>query len=85
MVYPMFSIRDVVIGFDVPFIDQNDNAAVRRFTKFISSTPELPFASKPADFDLYKVGSFDTESGVIKTVSPVTLVVHGSSVANVEI
>lgn len=78
MKYPMFCVRDNKVGFQVPFCDQNELAAVRGFAFSINGNDGIMNFS-PADYDLYKIGEFDTEKGTIESDIP-TLVVSGTSV-----
>lgn len=65
MKYDVYSIRDKYTGFMSPMLDQSDDAAKRNFAYAVNNNPGVMNYS-PADFDLYKVGSFDTKSGDIK-------------------
>ena len=78
MKYPLFSIRDNKVGFQLPFCDQNEQAAIRGFAFAINGNDGMMNFS-PADYDLYNIGVFDTEKGTIETDIPV-LVVSGTSV-----
>lgn len=78
MKYPVYSYRDNKVGFGSPVIDQNDNCAIRGFSYAINNHDGL-MAFSPADFDLYKIGDFDTHSGMLIPCTPV-LIVSGSSV-----
>lgn len=83
MKVPVFSYRDNKVGFMAPFIDQNEDAAIRGFSYAINSH-EGVMSFAPADYDLYKVGEFDSEKGTIESMLP-QLVVSGSSVAGVKV
>lgn len=67
MIFPVYAVRDVKSGFVSPYIDANDLVAKRNFKVRILQDPVLN--SNPEDFFLYKIGEFDTESGVV-TSSP---------------
>lgn len=77
MVYPVYSNRDNKVGFGAPYIELNDQTAIRGFGLKINNADVMAFA--PADFDLYKIGEFDTESGSFTSCVP-KLVVSGTSV-----
>lgn len=62
MIYPMYAIRDKKVGFLTPTIDQNNAAAIRNFEHACQQSQNLMF-SHPEDFDLYRIGTFDTETG----------------------
>lgn len=77
-----YSIRDALTGFMTPVLEQNDAVAMRNFAMACdrsSSDPTL-MRYRPADFFLYRLGSFDSESGVIDPLSPPFLVCAGDSI-----
>lgn len=70
MKYPMYAIRDQKVGFMVPpMCDQSDQSAVRNFSYSINGNDGVMNYS-PADFDLFKIGEFDTEKGEIIPCMP---------------
>lgn len=78
MIYPIYCIRDNKVGFQPQLLlESSDVAASRGFSYAINNEGLMNYA--PSDFDLYKVGEFDTEKGTITPVLP-SLVVSGSSV-----
>lgn len=78
MKYPLYSYRDVKVGFMPPQADQSDQSAIRGFSYAINgNNGMMNFA--PKDFDLYKVGEFDTETGEVKPCVP-ELIVSGVNV-----
>ena len=78
MKYPVFSYRDAKVGFGFPVVDQNEVSAIRGFSYAINGRDGLMNFS-PSDFDLYKIGEFDTEKGTLDPCTPI-LIVSGSSV-----
>lgn len=78
MKYPIFSYRDNKVGFLSPFVDQNEESAIRGFSFALNSNDGV-MGFAPADFDLYCLGYFDSEKGTIDSNLP-NLVVSGSSV-----
>lgn len=79
MKYPMYCVRDTKVGFDPQIIIQaNESAAVRGF-KFLISNPEAMQGKFPEDYELYQVGEFDTDSGLIVSCAPPQFVVSGGS------
>lgn len=78
MKYPVFSYRDNKVGFGMPVIDQNEAAAIRGFSYAVNGRDGI-MGFSPADFDLYKIGVFDSEKGTIEGFVP-ELVVSGASV-----
>lgn len=79
MKYPVYSIRDVKVAFGTPFVDMNDQTAIRGFSFSVNSKEGILNAN-PKDYDLYKIGDFDADSGTIKAFDVPVLVVAGSDV-----
>ena len=78
MKYPIYSIRDVHVGFMAPRLDSNDQTARRAFA-FEVNNQEGVMSFSAKDFDLYKIGYFEQETGQIETILP-ELVVSGVNV-----
>lgn len=78
MVYPVYSYRDVKTGFGAPHIEANDPAAVRSFSAAINMDSGV-MSFSPSDFDLYKIGEFDMNSGELIPCIP-KIIVSGQSV-----
>lgn len=66
----MYSIKDSLVGFGYPFVQVSDPVAVRSFAA-VASDERGDICKKPGDYDLYRVGSFDTDSGAIIPSEPV--------------
>lgn len=81
MIYPIFSIRDKYTSFMQPTIDQTKESAKRNFAYAINNNPGVMNFS-PSDYDLYQIGFFDSESGVINPCVPVEFVCNGVEVFN---
>lgn len=79
MVLPMYSYRDSKVGFGSPIVEQNEQTAVRGFSYAINSNDGLMNFS-PKDYDLYKIGEFDFEKGVVVPELVPILVCSGTSV-----
>lgn len=72
MLVNMYSIKDKLIGFYQPMTDANDDSAIRNFVdSFKNSTGSMRY--NPEDFELYSIGKFDTDCGVIIDNVPVLL------------
>lgn len=69
MKYPLYCIRDVKVGFLAPQADQSDQSAIRNFSYAVNGNNGIMNFS-PKDFDLYKVGEFDSEDGSIVSYIP---------------
>ena len=78
MIYPVYTVRDVKVGFDTQFLVQmNDDAAKRAFEMAISN-PNQMMGFKPSDFELYKIAEFDTDSGQIRAMSIPEFIIGGA-------
>lgn len=64
MIYGVYAIRDVRTGFLQPSFDVNDQAAMRNFSHAVVKSPDV-LSSFSADFSLYKLADYDTDSGRI--------------------
>lgn len=61
----IFAMRDNLSGFLAPFTEINDQVAMRNF-KFTVSRDNTVYNFQQSDFSLYKLGTFDTETGSIE-------------------
>lgn len=80
MVYKLFAIRDKYTGFMAPAPDQSVDSAKRNFAYAVNNNPGV-MNYAPADYDLYQIGKFDTESGEIESMLP-EFVCNGREVFN---
>lgn len=79
MIYKVYAIRDVKVGFMPMICQQNDGTAIRAFeTAIINSRDDL--GTHPQDFDLYRIGSYDTNNGELTPEDPPTMIYSGASV-----
>lgn len=76
MEYPVYSIRDNKVGFGAPFLEVNDQTAIRSFGLKVNNIDVMLYS--PSDYDLYSIGSFDTDKGSFKSAVPV-LIKSGTS------
>lgn len=77
MIYPVYSIRDSRTGFMSPTLDQNDDAAARNFLFAVKNSRDV-MGGFPDEFSLYRLGAFNTESGVFEPESVPVHVASGS-------
>lgn len=61
--------------FDAPFMAQNEETAVRTFSRVLQSIQLMK--EHPGDFDLYKIGSYHTTTGRIDPDDVVQKVING--------
>ena len=62
-------MRDEFSGFIQPTFEMSDNIAMRNFSFAINKKDTLLYAN-PKHFDLYRLGSFDTETGELIPEKP---------------
>ncbi|WGL31301.1 nonstructural protein [Dipodfec virus UOA04_Rod_868] len=82
MNYFMYSIRDNLSGFMTPVLEQNDAIAMRNFAMACDSAKKAQslMSWRPSDFSLYRIASFNSDTGVLTPFNPVELVCNGDSV-----
>lgn len=78
MKYSIYSIRDAHTGFLSPTFEQNDAVAMRNFSHAVVHGNTV-MNSHSADYNLYHVGYFDTDSGLVTPVTPPKLVMSATS------
>lgn len=78
MKYGIYAIRDARTTFMSLTVDYSDEAARRNFAHAVNH-PESLMQSHPNDFDLYKLGEYDVETGEIFPATPVQFIVGASS------
>lgn len=69
MIYGVYAIRDLKTTFMSPIISQNDAEAGRNFSHAVMQTDSL-YYTHASDFDLFKIGSYDSETGIITGMNP---------------
>lgn len=79
MMLNVYSIRDVRSGFLTPTIDQNDYIAARNFANAIMESKGVLF-THASDFQLFRIGEFDSDKGVLKPAQLHELVSDGAEV-----
>lgn len=78
MKYCIYSVRDKLSGYMNISLERGDAIATRSFTTLVN-TPDTVLFANPGDYDLYKVGEFDSDSGTIESCVP-SFICGGSSV-----
>lgn len=80
MKFGVYSIADALTGYMRPTVEQNDAVAMRNFRAAILQVRDgNVLHCDPQDFTLYKIGTFETDSGELSGHAPVP-VVTGMSV-----
>lgn len=81
MKYGIYSIRDAAASvFTAPTIDLTDESATRGFYQAVSNSDTV-MKFTPSDFALYRIGTYDVESGTIEPENPPVMLVSGDSIA----
>lgn len=83
MVFGIYAIKDVYTGYLNPTFEGNDSVARRNFEHAVLRADSLLY-SHPKDYDLYRIGMFDSETGVI-TPCTAELIVGASSIVSKEV
>ncbi len=76
----IYAMRDQRTGYLQPTFEQNDASAVRNFEHALMNTDSL-INSHTEDFSVYRLGEYDTCTGVIKPEKSPVLVLDGKSFA----
>lgn len=61
-----YAVYDKMTGYMLPNFKYNDEQAIRDFGYDITSNEMSLIKANPADFNLQKVGTYDTDTGVIE-------------------
>ena len=60
----VYSMRDIKSDFMAPTYSSNDAVAMRNFESAIEQSHDVLFTHR-SDFQLFRIGSFDTDTGVL--------------------
>lgn len=69
MTYNMYAFRDALVGYMAPFLQSNDNQAIRTLRTAVND-PASVMAASPKDYDLWQVGTYDDQAGLISNTQP---------------
>lgn len=69
MILAVYSIKDSKSGYFQPTFELNDAIAMRNFEHACQNTQSL-FFTHPADYSLYRIGTFNTDSGLLTKCDP---------------
>lgn len=62
MIYGVYCVRDLKTSFLSPTVDVNDASAIRNFSHAIIASDNIMHTHR-SDFQLFKLGGFDTDTG----------------------
>lgn len=84
MVNPVFCIRDRKGSWWQPRVEQNEGSARRWFAMLVNNVdPMNPVSFAPHDFELYRIGDFDSETGLFVTVEKKEFVCSGEELVGI--
>lgn len=69
----ILSIRDIKTGHFAKPMDALHTGEIIREFEDVKKNPETKYGKHPEDFNLYILGSFDTETGKLESIEPVML------------
>ncbi|UPW41643.1 nonstructural protein [Peromfec virus RodF8_32] len=76
MLYGVYSIFDAKTGFMSPVIEVNDESAIRNFAHSVANSEGILY-SFSQDFQLYRIGTFDSDTAALSNESPHPLLITG--------
>lgn len=79
MNYGIYAIKDAKTTFMPANVDYNDASAIRNFEHAVRQ-PDSLLQSHPADYSLWKIGTFDNETGAIVSLWPIEQLIDASSI-----
>lgn len=69
MKFKLYAIKDELKGFEAPMMMENDNEATRTL-KILANTPDNMVCLSAEDYSIYRVGEYDTKTGIIAAEQP---------------
>lgn len=75
----LYSYRDELVGFGPIMVEANERTAIRGFSYAVNSAQGM-MSFSPENYDLFYIGEFDTDTGVISPAPVSQLIVNGRSV-----
>lgn len=71
MIYGVYAIRDVKMGFAQPILDQNDDSAIRNFrAQCLNANVNPTLFYTPEDFSIYRIGDYNTDTAELIPMVP---------------
>lgn len=62
----IYVIKDLKVGFRQPMFLANDEVAKRMLHITLKQDKTCELAQAPADFELWRIGSYDSDTGVVE-------------------
>ena len=69
MLYNVYSVLDVNVGYGVPIVQDNDAVAMRSFENGCVDRSSI-WHTHCSDFSLWCVGTFETSTGILEPCTP---------------
>uniref|UniRef100_A0AAU8B4A4 Nonstructural protein n=1 Tax=Dulem virus 128 TaxID=3145605 RepID=A0AAU8B4A4_9VIRU len=82
MKYGIYTVRDFKVGFMSPVADSNDASAMRGFEHSVLHSDINFITSHPEDYALFKIGEYDSDSGVITPIFPIVELLTATQVVD---
>lgn len=79
MMLGVYAIRDRYTGFLQPTFEQNDQVALRNFEHAVLQGGSL-LSSHSQDYDLCKIGQFNSDTGFLSAIDPYEVLVNGMAI-----
>lgn len=76
MKYGLYCMFDAKTGFMSPAVEVNDESAIRNFAHTVANSEGILY-SFSQDFQLYRIGTFDSDTAAIESASPTALLITG--------
>lgn len=84
MIYNLYAIQDRLTGLLTPTAEPSDAVAQRNFAHAVLNGGSL-MLSHPEDYFLVRIGTYDTNQGIVATVNPPEVIVSATSIAYKEV
>lgn len=79
----MCATRDSAVNvYGNPFPCRHTGEAIRGFTDAVNASQPSDISNHPDDFELYHVGEFDVDSGILYPLEQPVMLVRGKDVKN---
>uniref|UniRef100_A0AAU8B7G6 Nonstructural protein n=1 Tax=Dulem virus 106 TaxID=3145583 RepID=A0AAU8B7G6_9VIRU len=75
----VYAIRDICTGYMTPTFEINDAVAIRNFEHAVTSVDSV-LRSHASDFDLFRIGQYDSDTGRMMPVEMPILLRSGKDV-----
>ena len=66
----LYAIKDTLVGFSAPYAQHNDAYAKRALENAVKDTKPNHINTNPEDKELFYVGTFDEDTGIITGETP---------------